>query len=137
MLPFAFSGDWSLAPAVLGASLGVLGISYGVCAVTSAQFVVPVAAAGDNPFKRVPGVTFLQGLIFMGIWLIAIALSAPSVVLALIAFFTGNAVLGLVAGLVGLVMGAVVFAGGMVLGGRTLDRTGPVLLSRLKAMRNA
>ncbi|WJL97169.1 hypothetical protein QSU92_08420 [Microbacterium sp. ET2] len=137
VLPFAFSGDWSLAPAVLGASLGVLGISYGVCAVTSAQFVVPVAAAGDNPFKRVPGVTFLQGLIFMGIWLIAIALSAPSVVLALIAFFTGNAVLGLVAGLVGLVMGAVVFAGGMVLGGRTLDRTGPVLLSRLKAMRNA
>ncbi|MEI3867835.1 hypothetical protein V6S02_12180 [Microbacterium sp. CCNWLW134] len=137
VLPFAVSGDWSQAPAVLGASLGVLGISYGVCAVTSAQFVVPVAAPGDNPFKRVPGVTFVQGLIFLGIWLIAIVLSAPSVVMALIAFFTGNTVLGLIAGLVGLVMGAVVFAVGMVVGGRTLDRTGPALLSRLKAMRNA
>lgn len=137
ILPFLFEGDWSQFPGVLGMSLGVLSISYGVCAVTSAQLVVAVPAAGDNPFKRVPGATFLQGLAFLGIWLVALALSAPSVVIGLIAFFTGNALLSWVAGAVGVVMGVAVLVIGIVVGGRMLDRTGPLLLARLKAMRNA
>jgi ABC-2 type transport system permease protein len=137
VVPFAASGDWTQFPGILGMSLGVLAISYGVCAVTSAQLIVAVPAAGDNPFKRVPGATFLQGLAFLGIWLVALALAAPSVIVGLVAFFTGNAGLSWVAGAVGVVMGAVVLVIGIGVGGRMLDRTGPVLLSRLKAMRNA
>jgi ABC-2 type transport system permease protein len=123
VLPFFFSGRWEQLPGILGMSLGILLTSYGVCAVTSAQLVVPVASAGDNPFKRVPGTTMLQGMSFLLIWLIAI--------------FTGDAVLSLVAGGLGLVLGGVFFTVGVRVGGRMLDRSAPVLLARLRAMKNA
>ena len=137
VLPFAFSGDWTQFPGIAGMSIGVLLISYGVCAVTSAYLVVPVAAAGDNPFKRVPGTTFWQGMAFLGIWLVAIVLSAPAVVTGLVAFFTGDGALSWIAGVVGLAIGLIVVTVGILVGGRALDRTGPVLLSRLKAMRGS
>ncbi|KAA9106410.1 hypothetical protein [Microbacterium rhizomatis] len=137
VLPFAFSGQWAQFPGILGMSLGILLTSYGVCAVTSAQLVIPVAGSGDNPFKRVPGTTFLQGMSFLLIWLIAIGLSSPSIVIGLIAFFTGNAALSLIGGAIGVVLGVVFVIIGIRVGGRMLDRTGPLLLSRLKAMKNA
>jgi ABC-2 type transport system permease protein len=137
VLPFAFSGDWAQLPGILGMSLGILFTCYGVCAVTSAQLVVPVAASGDNPFKRVPGTTFLQGMAFLGIWLVAVLLSAPAIVVGLIGYFTASTTLSWIAGVVGVVLGAAVLVGGILIGGRMLDRSAPVLLARLKAMKNA
>ena len=137
VLPFAFSGEWEQFPGILGMSIGVLFTCYGVCAVTSAQLVVPVAAAGDNPFKRVPGTTFLQGMAFFGIWLVALALSAPAVIVGTIGFFTQNATLSLIACALGIVVGSGVLVGGILVGGSLLDRTAPALLARLKAMKNA
>lgn len=137
VLPFAFSGDWTQFPGILGMSIGILFTCYGVCAVTSAQFVVPVAASGDNPFKRVPGTTFLQGMAFFGIWLVALALSAPAVIVGIIGYLSASATLSWIAGALGVVLGVAVLVGGILLGGRMLDRTGPVLLARLKAMKNA
>ncbi len=95
IVPFALSGEWEQFPGILGMSVGILLTCYGVCAVTSAQLVVPVAASGDNPFKRVPGTTFLQGMAFFGIWLVALVLSAPVVIVGLIGYFTQNATLQL------------------------------------------
>lgn len=137
VLPFAVSGNWAQFPGIAGMSIGILFTCYGVCAVTSSQLVVPVPAAGDNPFKRVPGTTFLQGLAFLGIWLVAVALAAPAVIVGVIAFFTQNAALSWVACAVGVVLGVVVLVVGILIGGSQLDRTGPVLLARLKAMKNA
>jgi len=137
VIPFAFAGDWRQLPGVLGMALGILFTCYGVCAVTSAQLVVPVAGSGDNPFKRVPGTTFLQGMAFFGIWLVALALSAPAIVVGLIAYFTQNAALSWIAFALGIVLGTAVLVAGILIGGRMLDRTGPVLLARLKAMKNA
>ncbi|MFC8681891.1 hypothetical protein ACFT30_10235 [Microbacterium ureisolvens] len=137
ILPFAFAGDWTQFPGVLGMALGILFTCYGVCAVTSAQLVVPVAGSGDNPFKRVPGTTFLQGLAFFGIWLVALALSAPAVIVGFIAYFTQNSALSWVALAVGIVLGVAVLVAGILIGGRMLDSSGPVLLARLKAMKNA
>lgn len=137
ILPFVFSGRWEQFPGILGMSIGILLTSYGVCAVTSAQLVIPVAGSGDNPFKRVPGTTFLQGMSFLLIWLVAILLSSPSIAIGLIGFFTGNAMLSVIAGVVGVVLGVVFVVIGILVGGRILDRSGPVLLSRLKAMKNA
>jgi len=137
VLPFAFARDWTQLPGVLGMALGILFTCYGVCAVTSAQLVVPVAGSGDNPFKRVPGTTFLQGIAFFGIWLIALALAAPAVIVGLIAYFTANPGLSWIAGILGIVLGVGVLVAGILIGGRMLDRTGPVLLARLKAMKNA
>lgn len=137
VLPFAFSGRWQQFPGILGMSIAILFVCYGVCALTSAQLVVPVAASGDNPFKRVPGSTFLQGLAFLGIWLAALLLSAPAVIVGVIGFFTENAAMSWIAFAGGIVLGSVVLAAGILIGGKMLDRTGPVLLARLKAMKNA
>ncbi|WP_347977570.1 hypothetical protein [Microbacterium sp. ProA8] len=137
IVPFALSGQWEQFPGILGMSVGILLTCYGVCAVTSAQLVVPVAASGDNPFKRVPGTTFLQGMAFFGIWLVALVLSAPVVIVGLIGYFTQNATLSWIACAVGFVVGIAVLIGGILLGGRMLDTTAPVLLARLKAMKNA
>lgn len=137
ILPFAAGGDWGQFPGILGMSLGVLFTCYGVCAVTSAQIVVPVAAAGDNPFKRVPGTTFLQGMAFFGIWLVALVLSAPAVIIGVIGFFTQNPTLSWVACTVGIVLGSAVLVTGILVGGSQLDRSAPAVLARLRAMKNA
>lgn len=137
ILPFVFAGDGSQLPGVLGMAIGILFTCYGVCAVTSAQLVVPVAASGDNPFKRVPGTTFLQGMAFFGIWLVALVLSAPAIVVGLIGYFTASTSLSWIALALGVVLGTAVLVAGILIGGRMLDRTGPALLARLKAMKNA
>ncbi len=137
ILPLALAGDWGQLPGVLGMALGILFTCYGVCAVTSAQLVVPVPDSGDNPFKRVPGTTFLQGMAFFGIWLVALALSAPAVIVGIIGYFTASLALSWIAFAIGVVFGTAVLVGGILIGGTMLDRSGPVLLARLKAMKNA
>jgi len=137
VLPVAVSGEWEQFPGILGMSIGVLFTCYGVCAVTSAQVVIPVAAAGDNPFKRVPGTTFLQGMAFLGVWLVALVLSAPAVIVGVIGYFTQNPTLSWISCALGFVLGSAVLVSGILVGGSLLDRSGPVLLARLTAMRNA
>lgn len=134
VVTIGISGHWPLLPPILGISVGVLLTCYGVSSVSSARLVIPVAAPGDNPFKRVPGTTFLMGISFLGIWASAIVLSIPEIVLGIIAMVTQDALLGWITVAVGVVLGAVVLALGVVLGGRTLDRTAPELLTRLKAL---
>ena len=129
----AVSGAWHQLPALLGASLGVLLVGYGVTAVSSALIVTPVAAAGDSPFRSVPGQTFVNGLLVFVVWGACLLLGSPSLVLASLALTTSSATLGWVALAVGLAVGAVVAVAGVAVGGRTLERTGPDLLARIKA----
>lgn len=129
----AIAGSWSQLPAVLGAALGMLLVGYGVSAVSSALIVVPVASAGDSPFKSVPGQTFLNGLMVLVVLAIGVVLSSPALVLGVISVTTSSAAMGATALVVGLVWGAAVIVAGTVLGGRTLDRTAPDLLARIKA----
>ncbi len=120
-------------PAFLGASLGLVLAGYAVSAVSSALLVVPVAAAGDSPFKTVPGQTFVSGLFVFVVLAACCVLAAPSAVLAGIAIIGGDALWGWLALLVGLGVGIGAIAAGVALGGRALDRTGPDLLTRIKA----
>ncbi len=129
----AVSASWQQLPALLGASLGVLLAGYGVTAVSSALIVTPVAAAGDSPFRSVPGQTFVNSLLVFVVWAACLVLAAPSLVLAVVALSTSSPALGWIALIVGLVGGVVVAVVGVVVGGRTLERTGPDLLSRIKA----
>ncbi len=129
----ALGGAWSQLPAVLGAALGLLLTGYGVSAVSSALIVVPVASAGDSPFKSVPGQTFLNGLLVLVVWAACMVLAAPALILGVISVTTSSASMGVAALAVGVVWGSVVIVAGTVLGGRTLDRTGPDLLARIKA----
>ena len=127
------SGSAAQLPAVLGAALGLLLVGYGVSAVASALIVTPVAEAGDSPFKTVPGQTFVSGLLVFVVLAACLVLGAPAIVLAVVSLVAGSALHGWLSLTVGLVVGAVVIAIGVVVGGRTLDRTGPDLLARIKA----
>lgn len=129
----AIAGRMEQLPAVLGGAWGLLLVGYGVTAVSSALIVTPVAAAGDSPFKSVPGQTFVSGLLVFVVWLVIAVLAAPALILATIGIATESALYGGLALGVGLVVGAAVVLAGVMLGGRTLDRTGPVLLARIKA----
>lgn len=129
----AIAGSWSRLPAVLGAALGLLLVGYGVSAVTSALIVVPVPAAGDSPFKSVPGQTFVNGLIVFAVMGACAVLAAPALVSAIISLVTASAVLGGVSLAAGVGVGVGVIVAGVAIGGRTLERTAPDLLMRIKA----
>ncbi|MFG6446266.1 hypothetical protein ACFXP7_13210 [Microbacterium sp. P06] len=137
LVTVGLSGRWDALPAVLGASFGVLLTAYGVCAVSSALLVVPVAASGDSPFKRVPGATFTMGLAGIGLWFVAGVLAAPEIVLAILALALGGPLWTWLTVAVGVVLGLILCAIGVLVGGRVLDRTAPALLTRLKSYKNA
>jgi len=120
-------------PAVLGASLGLLLVGYGVCAVSSALIATPVAAPGDSPFKTVPGQTFVSGLLVFVVLAACAVLASPALVLAVLSFLSGSVVQAWSTLAVGIAVGIGVLAAGVLLGGRTFDRTGPSLLARIKA----
>ncbi|MEN2740572.1 hypothetical protein ABCS02_22490 [Microbacterium sp. X-17] len=128
-------GRWAELPAVLGASVGLLLTGYAACAVCSAYLVVPVPASGENAFKRVPGTTFGMFLSFFGLWLAVAVLAAPEVALAIAGVITGNALWSWLSLLVGVVLGAVLLAIGILVGGRAFDRNGPQLLQRLRSFK--
>lgn len=129
----AVGGRLEHLPGILGASLGLVLGGYGVSAVSSALLVTPVAAPGDSPFKSVPGQTFVTGLLVFVVMGACLVIGAPAIAFALVGIGTGAAVWGWVALIVGIVVGGGAAALGVWLGGRTLDRTGPDLLQRIKA----
>jgi ABC-2 type transport system permease protein len=94
---------------------------------------MPVAAPGDSPFKSVPGQSFLTSLSVFAVWGVCVVVGAPALALALISVSTGQMVLGWISLLVGIVVGVAATIIGITVGGRTLDRTGPDLLARMKA----
>ena len=127
-------GDaWQTLPAVLGAALGLLLAGYGVTAVSSALLVVPVARPGDSPFKTVPVQTLLNGLIVFVVWGACLVLATPAIVLAVLSLVSNRETLGWISLLVAIVVGAGAIVAGVVVGGRTIERTGPDLLARIKA----
>ncbi|MEW1836167.1 hypothetical protein [Microbacterium sp. NPDC079995] len=132
----AVSGTTSRLPVTLGASLGIILVGYGVSAVSSALIISPVAAPGDSPFKSVPGQTFVNGLLAFVVWGVVIALSAPAIVTAIIASSSSDRVWAWVALTVGVLTGIVVALLGIVIGGRLIERTGPDLLAKIRALPN-
>lgn len=129
----AIGGTWDHLLAVLGGALGLLLVGYGASAVSSALVVVPVPAAGDSPFKTVPGQSVASGLIVFVVMGACLVLGAPASVLAIVAMATASAPLGALALVVGVLVGVGAIVAGVTVGGRILDRTGPDLLQRVKA----
>lgn len=129
----AVAGSPSHLPALLGAALGLLLSGYAVTAVSSALIVTPVPSPGDSPFRSVPGQTFLNSLLVFVVWGAALVLASPALVLAVLATVGESAVLGWIALAVGIGVGLAAIVGGVLVGGRTLDRTAPDLLQRIKA----
>lgn len=123
-------------PALLGVSLGILLISVGVVSVSSAQLVVPVTRAGRNPFSAQAGAATTSIFASYAVAVVTIVLTLPVIAPAVGSLVTGIAWLGWVALVSGLGLGAAVALGGMVLGGRVLDASGPAVLARLRLIRS-
>ncbi|BCT76661.1 transporter [Sinomonas cyclohexanicum] len=135
ILPFLLAGDWRLAPAFLGLSLGVLLSGVGLSSLVSARYTVVVPLPGESPFKRPAGNSAQTLLVQLGGMVVLGILVAPEIVLAVLAVTTGSAgyawaVLG-----VGSVLGAALLVGGILLGGLLMDRRAPELYASLTRVR--
>jgi ABC-2 type transport system permease protein len=126
-------GDWTVLPAILGASLGILLVSLGVSSAASSRFVYPVAKPGDSPFKSQQGAQMATMIAQMVTLFILIGLSLPVVTLALIAVLGDVGWAGWAAFVVGPVLGVVFLLLGIRLGARAYDRSAPELLAKMSS----
>ncbi|MBC9943712.1 hypothetical protein ICL81_04110 [Leucobacter sp. cx-328] len=137
IIPPIVAGYTEYLAAAVGTAVGVLFVGFGVAAVSSALMVMPVAAPGDNPFKTVPGQTFLNGLAVFAVIGVTGLLSLPIVGLCIASIVMSSAVLGWVTLAVGVIWGLVVAALGIVFGGNAFDRNAPRLLASIRAFPTA
>jgi len=129
------SSTWSLLPAILGLSIGILLSGLGLSSVSSATVVVPVPAPGDSPFKSPPGAGFTTILSSMATWGILTLLIVPEFALLIVAAVTGQALFSWLGLAAGLVLGVAFFQMGIRWGGARLDRRAPELLESLSLQR--
>ncbi|MBI5161653.1 MAG: transporter [Micrococcales bacterium] len=126
---------WEDLPALVGMSIGVLLTALGVVAVSSALLVIPVPRPGRNPFSGAAG----AGMTSIGgsyaVTGATLVLASPALVLGILSVVLRSAAVGWVALGAGGVLGLAVLLIGIRIGGALLDRRGPELLTRLRALR--
>ena len=137
VVPLAVLGELELAPALLGAGLGVMLTGFGVSSVASTRFLMPVPAAGESPFKSPQGASLTSMLGMYAAWALSFAFALPELVLAGVALAQGSLALGVAALVVGVVLGSVLLVVGVVRGGASLDARAPELLARLRRAKGA
>src|SRR5690606_21329230 len=125
------AGRPELAPAAVGAAIGVLGAGLGVSAVSSAVLVYRVPAAGANPYAVEPGTLGASLVAQLVTSVVTAVLCAPVLGAHAAALWwrPGPARLTLAVGLLG---GAGALVAGVVLGGRAFDQRAVRLLAALR-----
>ncbi len=112
---------------------GPLLTGLGLSSVVSARFVYPVPLPGQSPFATPSGSVGVNLLTQLIGFTALVVLVLPEVVLAVVAIVRGSVGLGVVALVVGLVLGSVLLVVGVRLGGRLYDRRAPELLQAVTA----
>jgi ABC-2 type transport system permease protein len=124
----AIAGRWDALPGLLGLSLGLLVIGFGVSSVTSAAAPYATVHPGDSPFAQPQGSgsggSVVQSLSFLATLLLII----PVIALVLLGE-TQDPSWHWAAFGAGLVLGAAVLVGGVLWGARVVDRSAPELLA--------
>ncbi|QCO99068.1 transporter [Arthrobacter sp. 24S4-2] len=133
--PFFATGEWEWLPALLGLSLGILFTGLGLASVISARYTVAVPLPGDSPFKKPPGNVAQTMAVQFGGMGVLLLLVLPEAVLIIIQSVTHSPVAGWINLAVGPILGLVLFAAGVRLGGKWLDARGPELLAQLAVNR--
>jgi len=119
-------------PAVLGATLALLGAGFGVSSVASALTPYPAPPPGANPFQSPRGAGAAAVLAQLATSGITTALAVPALVPAALAVF-GPSWAGWIALPVGLVLCGLWTWLGITQGGAVLDRRSPEVLARVGA----
>lgn len=130
-----FTDRLDLLPALVGvATMALLG-GAGLSSVVSARYTYPVPLPGQSPFKTPQGFTVLNVLVQFVVFVVMVVLALPVVILLVVQMVTGAAGWGLAALAVGVVLGPLLCAGGVWLGGKWLDARGPELLATVSTYR--
>lgn len=125
-------GDWSVLPAVLGVSVGILLGGIGVSSLISARYPYPATRPGDAAFQQpqVPGASG-SGIQFWSIVLILLVAS-PAIAAGILHLLDVPEIANLpwswVALAAGFVAGALMLVIGIRAGGASYDRRAPELL---------
>jgi len=135
LLPFVLHGRWELLPGLAGTTLLALLGGAGLSSVMSARYTYPVAVPGQSPFKTPQGFTVLNVLVQFAALALILVLVLPAAALVLVQLVTGDAAWGWAALGAGAVLGPLLCAGGVVLGGRWYDRRAPELLQEVAQFR--
>lgn len=121
-------GDPGIIASVVGVSVCILLVGLGLSSIISAGFPYPAVHPGDSPFAQpqssATGASWVQGLSLIGV----LAISSPSVYLAVRGILEGGE-WHMAALLVGIGIGVVAVACGILLGGKIFDRRAPELLA--------
>lgn len=128
ILPAALLGQGWRLPADLGLSLAGFLVALGVASVASARYTYSVPLPGDNPMKTPPGNGFRMAVTQLGTFGVMALLLIPIFVPYLVSLITNSQPAGWIALGVGLVWGVGLLVGGIVLGGKWLERREPELM---------
>lgn len=121
-------GDRAVLPSLIGVSFGMLLCGLGLSSVMSAWFPYPVVHPGDSPFSQPQSSGTAAALIQALSFFATLVLAAPALAFAALGLAEGGA-WPWASFTVGTGLGLVIFAGGVVLGGRIFDRRSTDLLA--------
>ena len=133
LLMVAWTGRWEALPAVTGACLALYGCALAWSSLASVLLPYETLAPGDSPMRsRTSGTAFLAALIQMAAILLLLAVCSPVLGVAVYGVVQGAPVWGWVALVAGVVWCGLLLWGGVVFGGRVLDRRGPQVLATIR-----
>ena len=134
LLMVVWTGRWDALPAVTGACLALYGCALAWSCLTSVLLPYETLAPGDSPMRsRTSGTAFLAALIQMAAILLLLAVCSPVLGAAVYSVVQGAPVWGWVALVAGVVWCGLLLWGGVVVGGRMLDRRGPQVLATIRS----
>ncbi len=131
LLVLVWTGLWSYAPALLGASIGVLGATLGVSALTAVTFPYRAPAPGESPFGAEVG-SVGAGLFAQVVSSVATAVVLPVAVVPLVLTLAVDVRWAWVSAILGTVSGIVVYVVGVTAGGIIYDRRAGSLVDAVR-----
>ena len=133
LLMVLWTGQWAALPAVTGACLALHGCALAWSCLTSVLLPYETLAPGDSPMRsRTSGTAFLAAVIQMVAMLLLPGVCSPGLGVAIYGVARGSLLWEWVALVLGGVWCSLALWGGIVIGGRLLDRRGPQVLATIR-----
>lgn len=133
LLMVLWTGQWAALPAVTGAFLALHGCALAWSCLTSVLLPYETLAPGDSPMRsRTSGTAFLAAVIQMVAMLLLPGVCSPVLGVAIYGVARGSLLWEWVALVLGGVWCSLALWGGIVIGGRLLDRRGPQVLATIR-----
>ena len=130
----AWTGYWAALPAVSGACLALYGCALGWSCLTNVLLPYETLAPGDSPMRsRTSGTALLASIVQAVAMLLLLAVCSPVLGAAAYGVVQGSPMWGWAALVLGGAWCSLALWGGVVVGGRLLDRRGPQVLATIRS----